>query len=252
MKIGTSGFSFDDWIGTVYPKDTPKNRMFDKYIELGFSAVELNFTYYSMPYEKTMRSLVERSPQNFVFSVKLNKRFTNEFLDLDEEDFKTLSSNFKKGIMPLEESRKLEVILAQFSYAFKCEEKSVEYIRKLNDFFDSKLVVEFRNRTWNGGKYFDEIVKSGVSIAGVDVPAIFGLYTNRKPFGKISYFRFHGRNTHWFGASMEERYDYLYNAQELAQLANFVKETREPIFVFFNNCHKGQAAQNALEFMRLL
>jgi len=249
-KIGTSGFSFDDWVGTVYPEGTTKDKMFDRYIELGFNAVELNFTYYSMPYEKTMLSLVERSPEGFIFSVKLNKQFTHEFSDLDKEDFKILASNFKKGISPLQESGKLGAILAQFPYSFKYEEHSIDYIKKLNDLFDLKLVVEFRNKTWNG-KNFDEIVRSGISIAGVDVPNLSGLYTNREAFGKISYFRFHGRNTNWFKVPMEERYDYLYSSQELLQLAELVKMAEAPIFVFFNNCHKGQAAQNALEFMRL-
>ncbi len=131
------------------------------------------------------------------------------------------------------------------------KKSSVDYLKRLHGFFGSKLVVEFRNRTWNEGNHFDEITESGISIAGVDVPDLPGLYTNRTPFGKISYFRFHGRNSNWFGASMAERYDYLYSKSELEQLTALVKGTKDPVFVFFNNCHRGQAAKNALEFIKL-
>ncbi len=50
VRVGTSGFSFDDWVGTVYPRSLPKTRMLEYYEQaLGFDTVELNFTYYSMP-----------------------------------------------------------------------------------------------------------------------------------------------------------------------------------------------------------
>ncbi len=123
MKVGTSGFSFEDWLGTVYPEATSKNMMFDRYVELGFGAVELNFTYYSMPYAKTMASFAERSGDGFVFSVKLNRKLTHELPITEEGEFKTVSSAFKKGISPLEESGRLGAVIAQFPYSFKCEKK---------------------------------------------------------------------------------------------------------------------------------
>lgn len=249
MRIGTSGFSFEDWSGPVYPEGTPKNRMFEDYVELGFGAVELNFTYYSMPYAKTMASFAERSGEDFMFSVKLNKKFTHE--TIEDEEFKTAAEFFKRGVTPLEESGKLGAILAQFPYSFKAGTNSVGYVKKLHDLFGSKLVAEFRNDTWNDAGSFEEILESGISVAGVDVPDLPGLYTNRRPFGKISYFRFHGRNKRWYGASAAQRYDYLYSAVELGMLADLIGDAEEPVYVFFNNCHMGQAARNALEFIEM-
>jgi len=57
--VGTSGYSFDDWVGTFYPPGTRKAEMFDRYIER-FETVEVNYTYYRMPTLKTMEDQGER------------------------------------------------------------------------------------------------------------------------------------------------------------------------------------------------
>jgi len=247
MNIGTSGFSFKDWIGTVYPSDTKRTDMFNRYVELGLNAVELNFTYYSMPHFKTIESLVGRSPKNFMFSVKLNKKFTHEIWKGDVDGLDELSHRFHEGLYPLTNEHKLGAIIAQFPYSFKNEPRFVDYVKKLHDFFGDVLVVEFRNYTWNKKELLEEFAKEGVSVAGVDVPPLKELFRNDKPLGPISYFRFHGRNANWFNF---RRYDYLYSHAEIDHLASLTSEVKEPIFVFFNNSYNGQAVQNALELMK--
>ena len=39
----------------------------------------------------------------------------------------------------------------------------------------------------------------------------------------LGYFRFHGRNTNWFDASVAERYDYLYTPEELKSFVSDIK-----------------------------
>jgi uncharacterized protein YecE (DUF72 family) len=54
IKIGTSGFSFDDWKETIYPAGLAKEKWLAFYEqELGFKALEVNFTYYSLPSAKS-------------------------------------------------------------------------------------------------------------------------------------------------------------------------------------------------------
>ncbi len=71
----------------------------------------------------------------------------------------------------------------------------------------------------------------------------------------LAYVRFHGRNPNWFRAPASVRYDYLYSEQELAEklpavlaLAGKTKKT----LVFFNNCHLGSAAKDALKLARMI
>jgi len=67
--VGTSGYSFDDWVGTFYPAGTQKKDMLERYAE-HFETVEVNYTYYRMPTVRTMASLARRTPEGFVFWVK--------------------------------------------------------------------------------------------------------------------------------------------------------------------------------------
>ncbi len=62
ILIGTSGFSFDDWIGGVYPSRTKKQDMLLYYVNtLGFKTLEVNYTCHSMPSRKTMESFARRT-----------------------------------------------------------------------------------------------------------------------------------------------------------------------------------------------
>ena len=45
--VGTSGYSFGDWVGSFYPPGTRQKDMFALYAD-HFRAVELNFTFYRM------------------------------------------------------------------------------------------------------------------------------------------------------------------------------------------------------------
>jgi uncharacterized protein YecE (DUF72 family) len=71
----------------------------------------------------------------------------------------------------------------------------------------------------------------------------------------IAYFRFHGRNQNWFNASREERYNYLYSADELDEFVpplRSVSAGAKTTYTFFNNCHAGAAARNALMMKQML
>ena len=48
IKIGTSGFSYPDWIGTVYPEGLPEREHLAFYAA-EFPTVEINMTYYRVP-----------------------------------------------------------------------------------------------------------------------------------------------------------------------------------------------------------
>ena len=67
--IGTSGFQFDDWKGTVYPADIKKEDMLKFYeAELGFKTLEINYTYYRMPYPKAIEGMSKKTSDNFKFT----------------------------------------------------------------------------------------------------------------------------------------------------------------------------------------
>jgi len=68
--------------------------------------------------------------------------------------------------------------------------------------------------------------------------------------GDVGYVRLHGRNEKtWWGRGDGDRYDYNYSPEELKEWVRKIRELAEKantVYVFFNNCHAGQAARNAL------
>ncbi len=69
IRLGTSGFSYDDWVGAFYPPGLPK-REWLAYYAREFDTVELNVTYYRIPDRRTVVGWTERTPPGFLFAVK--------------------------------------------------------------------------------------------------------------------------------------------------------------------------------------
>ncbi len=253
ILVGTSGFSFDDWIGEVYPPGTRKQDMLPYYVnKLGFKALEVNYTYYSMPSHRTMESFARRTASDFSFVVKAYKGITHSI----EGDVRETCRFFKQGVEPLGES--LKALLFQFPYMFLPTDENIAYLRKIRDEFAGyESVIEFRNAKWFEERYFDLLRDLSLGFCVVDEPKLKGLM----PFtpvltSRTGYFRFHGRNRAWFREPVDVRYDYLYSEKELKSFVQPIEDiasgTEGTTFVFFNNCHAGKAARNAQTMIELL
>jgi len=250
--IGTSGFSFGDWIGEIYPSGIKRQDMLPYYEKnLGFDALEVNYTYYSMPMKKTMESLSRRTSHGFSFVVKAFKGITHEKGNNIEEQCR----RFKDGISPLGDS--LKALLFQFPYSFLPNGSNIDYLRRIRqEFSDFESVVEFRNSKWFKDEYTELLKSLTLGYCIVDEPKIKGLL----PFNPIltsdtGYFRFHGRNSAWFREPVDVRYNYLYSEGELKEFIAPVREIAsqaKTTFVFFNNCHLGKAVKNALMLKEML
>lgn len=237
--IGTSGFSFEDWIGTVYPEDIKKEEMFTYYCQLyKFNAVELNFTFYQMPSHKTILRLLRKSPPGFKFAVKLHGSITHEG-NLDN------ISPFIESTKILAEEGKMIGYLAQFPYGFRRSLENEDFLFRLADTV-YPLFVEFRHDSW---LKFCETYSGQFRFVVVDLPKMANLFPLKVFNMGTVYVRLHGRNKNWFQADEKTRYDYNYSDHELMELAGLLNvpwlQTR---YVFFNNCYRGQALRNALAF----
>lgn len=70
VRIGCSGWSYDDWRGVVYPEDEPSSRWFAHYARR-FDTVELNATFYRLPERSTVEHWAAQAPPGFLYSVKV-------------------------------------------------------------------------------------------------------------------------------------------------------------------------------------
>jgi uncharacterized protein YecE (DUF72 family) len=106
IRIGTSGFSYKDWIEPVYPPDLPERDWLGFYVR-EFSTVGLNVTFYRIPSKRTVAGWLEKTPDDFLFSVKAFQGLTHE---REEPDFAV----FVSSLHPLVEAGKFGCVLAQF------------------------------------------------------------------------------------------------------------------------------------------
>ncbi len=248
IVIGTSGYHYPDWVGNFYPEGTKKKDMLQHYA-LQFQAVELNFTYYGIPKPSTFENMLARTPENFEFVVKANKAMTHQ--SGQEDAFKM----YRDAIHPLVESGRLIAVLAQFPWAFKNTPDNRNYLYYFRERLpDTPLVAEFRHNSWQKQDVFDSMKELNISYCSVDEPKLRDLPDRRAVFtADPAYVRFHSRDAgKWYGG---DRYDYLYTEEELEEwlpkIEKLVKQA-EIVCVFFNNCHGGQAAQNARRLAELL
>ncbi len=252
--VGTSGYFFSDWIGTVYPEDIRKEQMLDYYVEnYKFNALELNFTFYSIPKKNSLKSILKRC-KTLKTAVKLHKSITHE------KDLNSVKE-FRNSLQVLENYESFIGYLAQFPYSFKYSQENADYIFKIRDSFGDifslkKVYFELRHKSWI------EFIKNTkeLNFVLIDIPKIslhltfedlYPIILTRKDEGV--YFRFHGRNENWFQADEKTRYDYYYSEFELKNFAEALgKIDAKDYFVFFNNCYRGKALTNALQFREIL
>lgn len=76
VRAGTSGFSYDEWKGSFYPDDLPKDAMLAFYADR-FGAVEINNTWYRMPSAKVLEQWAGEVPESFRFVLKANRQITH-------------------------------------------------------------------------------------------------------------------------------------------------------------------------------
>lgn len=251
IRLGTSGFSYQDWIGEVYPEDLPHWQWLSFYAT-EFDTVELNVTYYRLPAEKTVRGWVERTPADFQFTVKAHQSLTH---DRSEPDF----SAFSGRMAPLREAGKLACILAQFPYSFRPSGETRAYLERMRAAWqDVPLVMEFRHADWVLESTFSLLEQLGIGYCCVDEPALKGLMPSLSRFTAApAYVRFHGRNAArwWNHDEAWQRYDYTYTREELQGWVPKLKELehQSPLtLVYANNHYRGQSVDTLRKLKELL
>ena len=252
IYLGTSGYSFRDWVGPFYPPGVRSAEMLPHYAR-SFSAVEINATYYRIPPPRIFARMAERTPPGFRFTVKLPAAATHERVR-DPAVFDA----FLSAVTPLEQAGKLYGFLAQFPSSFRPGEESYAHLEFLRARLSQRsLFAEFRHESWARSATFALLESLGVGFCAVDEPRLPGLFPPIvRPTGPVGYVRLHGRNADaWWSGDGSSRYDYLYNDRELAAWATAIRQLEahsRDTFVFFNNCHAGHAARNALRMAEIL
>lgn len=257
IRVGTSGFSYQDWKGFFYPREM-KSEDFLGFYARHFDACELNFSYYRVPDALTLGRMVEKSGGAVEFTVKAFRGMTHE-RDAPRETI----AEFVQALSPLREAGLCGAVLLQFPFSFRRQPSALDYLEGLavglrSLWEEIPLVAEFRHRSWVSEEALGWLGDRALGFCAVDEPRLGNLMPPLAAVtGSVGYVRFHGRNAAkwWKHERPEERYDYLYTPGELCEwlprietLAGAAKKT----YVFFNNHFQAKAVANAQDLLAML
>jgi uncharacterized protein YecE (DUF72 family) len=240
LYFGCAGWSYKEWTGPLYD---PDKSMLQQYSNV-FDTVELNSSFYEAPDEGTILGLARNTNRGFMFSAKINKRFTHESrLKLDEEKQEQLES-FVQLFDPLLTQDRLGCFLVQLPPSLKRNEVLLEsFLAALPHRYD--YVVEFRHKSWIDESTWRVLSKYQAAYCIVDEPL---LPPEIHITSSIGYVR-------WHGHGQRPWYDYRYSQQQLQDWVPNIREIQEntrKTFGIFNNHFHGYAPENCIQIMEML
>jgi len=162
-----------------------------------------------------------------------------------------LYREFLAVLEPLKAAGKYDGLLAQFPWGFKRGAEATSHLESLRELLPGEpLFVEFRHDSWITPDLEPWLRERRLGYCAVDEPRLRGLVPPLTMVtGEDAYVRMHGRNAeNWWGRGTGDRYDYEYSEQELKEWLRKISELADKArrtYLFFNNCHAGQAARNA-------
>jgi uncharacterized protein YecE (DUF72 family) len=238
--IGTSGYSYPDWVGGFYPADVRPNGLLAFYARQ-FPLVELNFSFYRPPTAAMLARQAEQTPPGFQFVVKVPRTVSHE---QRRDDL----PGFRLAVEELRRRRKLLGVLAQLPQAAHNDAHNRARVATMADELAGLgLAVEFRHRSWADADVPPWLAELDVDLVSVDVPNLPGLF----PSGLVSsgpnlYVRLHSRDSAKWYSSGGERYDYDYSDAEIGRWVSALgRSDGGRALLLYNNCQHGHAATNA-------
>ena len=269
--VGTASWSDPGFVERWYPKKLPAGERLGWYAQ-HFELVEVNSTFYSVPEPRMVERWCAATPDDFTFDVKMHQLFSfhstpakllpPELQKRAETDAKgnvkptpdvqkALLKTFLRSISIVRDAGKLGLLLLQLSPAFsprKHELGELEPLIRMLSGYD--LAIEFRNRNWAVGDQLESTIhflrEHRAIFVNVDAPASDHFTVMPSDIDKVTnsraaYLRLHGRNAKAYisGKTVAARFDYDYNDQEIAEVAErskkLAQKARETHAIFNNN-----------------
>jgi uncharacterized protein YecE (DUF72 family) len=231
VRIGCSGWSYDEWRGDLYPPGLPSPRRLEHYAGL-FDTVEVNATFYRLPKRETVERWSDQVPRDFVFAVK-SSRYLTHIKRLRE--IADSVARFWEPLEPLRTTRHLGPVLWQLPENFHRDDDVLGAV--LEQLPPARHCFEFRHPSWFTGAVADLLQEHGASLAVGDDRR--RKLPHAAPKGPLAYLRLH------FGRGRDGRY----TSAELDRWRRRISHwrSRRDVFVYFNNDWQGFAPANARE-----
>jgi uncharacterized protein YecE (DUF72 family) len=240
LYMGCAGWSYKEWVGPLYD---PDRSMLQQYASV-FDTVELNSSFYKTPDEGTIIGLTKYTKRGFMFSAKINRKFTHDLgMKLNENAVSELE-NFVQLFDPLLTQDRLGCFLVQLPPSLKRNVDLLgDFLAALPHRYD--YVVEFRNKSWMDAETWRTLAKCEAAYCIVDEPL---LPPEIHITSDIGYVRWHGHGERpWYNYQYDQK-----QLQEWAPKVETVRENTKKTFGIFNNHFHGYAPENCIQLMNML
>jgi len=187
LYLGTSAFTAAGWQGSFYPPGM-QSREYLTHYATQFRTVEVDSTFYGTPSPSTVMAWNERTPDDFIFSVKVPQVITHEKVLVDcQPEFDEFIDRMKLL------GEKLGPLVFQFPHFDQFQFKNAsEFLPRLRSFLQKlrdiplKFVIEIRNKSWFDARFADVLREYGVALALTDTSFLLRPWEMKEKFDLVT------------------------------------------------------------------
>jgi uncharacterized protein YecE (DUF72 family) len=242
LYLGTSGWSYADWEGTLYPEALPSASRLAEYAK-HYPTVEIDSTFYGTPRRSTVEKWREIVPEGFLFAAKFPQEVTHERNLVGSE---AEAESFVRTMAELGD--RLGPLLVQLPPSFDVEGMGVleDFLKRLPEGF--RYTVEVRHRSWLGSDLPQMLSERGAALALIDYPRMPRMQEATTDF---SYIR-------WLGDRREFPEGHTHLKKERDEdlrwwsdlVGRFLEEGRT-VFAYANNHYQNHSPSTLERFLEL-
>ncbi|HEX5700317.1 MAG TPA: DUF72 domain-containing protein [Rubrobacter sp.] len=242
LYLGTSGWSYADWEGTLYPEALPSASRLAEYVKR-FATVEIDSTFYGTPRRSTVQNWREVAPDGFLFAAKFPKEITH---DRNLVGATAEADNFLRTMAELGD--RLGPFLLQLPPSFDVEGMGVleDFLKRLPEGF--RYAVEVRHRSWIGSDLPEMLRERGAALTLIDYP---GMPRMEGATADFSYIR-------WLGDRREfpEGHTHLEKNRDAdlgwwSDLVGRFLEEGRTVFAYANNHYQNHSPSTLDRFLKI-
>ncbi len=239
---GTSGWSYEDWEGTIYKPGTPPAGRLARYVGR-FTTVEIDSTFYGTPKPSTVQRWREIAPKGFLFAAKFPRRITHEkgLFDCREE-----AEAFVRAMEGLDD--KLGPLLLQLPPSFGAQGRDLleKFLGELP--VGPRYAVEVRHRSWLGSDLVELLRERGAALTLVDYPGMPRLDEATAPF---AYVRLLGDRREFPSGHTEPRKGRDGDLRHWSDVVDRFLAQGRTVFLYANNHYQNHSPSTVERFLKL-
>lgn len=242
LYLGTSGWSYADWEGTLYTPGTPAAGRLPQYVRR-FATVEIDSTFYGTPRASTVDRWREAVPDGFRFAAKFPQEVTHERhlsgAAREAESFVRTMEGLGDRLGPL---------LLQLPPGF-----TVEGMEVLESFLEGlpeglRYAVEVRHRSWVGSDLPAMLRERGAALTLVDYP---GMPRMEEFTAGFAYVRLLGDRREFPGGHTHPKRDRAEDLRWWSSLADRALGEGREVYLYANNHYQNHSPSTLEELLEV-